>query len=164
MAAGASPGLFPTLSIPGQRNTDKMSVTAANKQVTGNAALYYAYYCLSRLGWQVTPTLRNAQGVDLLAYLVAAPDVKITVQTKGFSDENAARIGTSLDTISADFWIVVTKLASDPPVSYVLTRADVLALAKRDPGGKQEYWLDPARYRSDSFRERWDRLPQALTR
>jgi hypothetical protein len=164
MAAAARPTFSILGRIPGQRNTDKMRVTAASKQVIDNAALYYVSYCLSRLGWQVTPTLRNAQGVDLLAYLVAAPDVKITVQTKGFSDETAARIGTSLDTISADFWIVVTKLASDPPASYVLTRADVLALAKRDLGGKQEYWLDPARYRSDSFRERWDRLPQALAR
>src|SRR5262249_28793615 len=88
----------------------------------------------------------------------------MAVQVKGLSDVAAAKIGTSLDRVTADFWIVVTNLRGDgtEAVSYVLTRAEVLALAKRDEGGKQNYWLDAVRYRSEAFRGRWDRLPSRV--
>ena len=37
-------------------------------QVVGNGGLYFAAYRLSKMGWNVMPTSRNARGVDILAY------------------------------------------------------------------------------------------------
>ena len=34
-------------------------------QITGNIGLYYTCYQLSRLGWNVMPTSRNARGIDI---------------------------------------------------------------------------------------------------
>ena len=34
----------------------------------GNTGMFYACYCLSRLGWNVMPTTRNARGIDIVAY------------------------------------------------------------------------------------------------
>jgi hypothetical protein len=34
-----------------------------NNQVVGNVGLFYVCYRLSRLGWNVMPTARNARGV-----------------------------------------------------------------------------------------------------
>lgn len=30
--------------------------------------MYYACYRLSRMGWNVMPTARNARGIDIIAY------------------------------------------------------------------------------------------------
>ena len=40
----------------------------SNVQVTGNVGMYFAAYQLSRQGWNVMPTARNARGIDLLIY------------------------------------------------------------------------------------------------
>ena len=37
-------------------------------QAVGNIGLFYVCYHLSRLGWNVMPTTRNARGIDLLIY------------------------------------------------------------------------------------------------
>lgn len=39
-----------------------------NPQIVGNMGLYLACYELSKAGWNVMPTSRNAKGVDLIAY------------------------------------------------------------------------------------------------
>ena len=39
-----------------------------NQQIVGNIGLYFVSYRLSRLGWNVMPTARNARGIDLLIY------------------------------------------------------------------------------------------------
>lgn len=62
-----------------------------DKQVTGNVGLYYISYRLSRMGWNVMPTSRNAKGIDILAY---GKDGEIfhTIQTKGYT--KIAAVGT----------------------------------------------------------------------
>jgi hypothetical protein len=44
-----------------------------DNQIVGNIGMYYVCYQLSRLGWNVMPTARNAKGVDITAY---SPDGK----------------------------------------------------------------------------------------
>jgi hypothetical protein len=39
-----------------------------DNQLVGNIGLYYICYELSRLGWNVLPTSRNARGIDLVIY------------------------------------------------------------------------------------------------
>ena len=53
-------------------------------QVVGNVGLYFAAYRLSRMGWNVMPTARNARGVDLLAYDVSGQNYK-SIQIKALS-------------------------------------------------------------------------------
>jgi hypothetical protein len=50
-----------------RRKGDYMAVRASN-QTVGNVGMYYACYRLSQLGWNVMPTVRNAKGIDILAY------------------------------------------------------------------------------------------------
>jgi hypothetical protein len=40
----------------------------ANQQTVGNIGLFYVCYRLSRMGWNVMPTARNAKGIDILVY------------------------------------------------------------------------------------------------
>lgn len=39
----------------------------ARHQIVGNAGLFYSAYRLSRLGWNVMPTSRNARGIEARA-------------------------------------------------------------------------------------------------
>lgn len=38
-----------------------------NRQITGNVGLFHICYTLSRRGWNVLPTSRNAKGIDILS-------------------------------------------------------------------------------------------------
>ena len=58
-----------------------------NLQVTGNVGLYYTCYHLSRMGWNVMPTARNARGIDLIAYNQDGSKF-IGVQVKSLSKRN----------------------------------------------------------------------------
>jgi hypothetical protein len=37
-------------------------------QITGNTGMFYVCYQLSKMGWNVMPTARNAKGIDIIAY------------------------------------------------------------------------------------------------
>lgn len=57
-------------------------------QVVGNVGLYYICYELSKHGWNVLSTSRNAKGVDVVIY---NQDVSCThtIQVKALSKKNA---------------------------------------------------------------------------
>ncbi|GIU78573.1 MAG: hypothetical protein KatS3mg005_1811 [Bryobacteraceae bacterium] len=93
------------------------SDTLLNAQLTGNVGLYYCCYRLSLLGWNVMPTARNARGVDIIAYNQDASRF-IGVQVKSLSKRNPVPLGTSLDRIMGDFWIIVNELASVNPQAW----------------------------------------------
>ena len=44
-------------------------------QITGNAGLYYVCYELTKRGWNVLPTSRNAKGVDIVIYKIGRAHV-----------------------------------------------------------------------------------------
>jgi hypothetical protein len=60
----------------------------AHHQVVGNIGMYYAAYRLSRRGWNVMPTSRNARGIDLLAYDAPAGRY-LGIQVKALSKPKA---------------------------------------------------------------------------
>jgi hypothetical protein len=68
----------------------------ASQQVTGNIGMYFAAYRLSRLGWNVMPTTRNARGIDLLIYDAAGKDT-LGIQVKALSKEKPQWIETKLE-------------------------------------------------------------------
>lgn len=56
-------------------------------QVTGNVGLYWTCYHLSRMGWNIMPTARNARGVDIIAYNRDCSRM-ISIQVKTLSKKN----------------------------------------------------------------------------
>jgi hypothetical protein len=130
--------------------------TRTRSQITGNSGLNYAAWQLSRRGWHVMPTIRNARGSDLI---VTDEDetVFFGVQSKGFSKRYPVPLGLSLASLRSDWWIITIHANSDNPICYVLRLEEVRALAGQDKNGGK-WWLDPKAYDRDEFREAWHRL------
>src|SRR5205085_2932192 len=106
--------------------TSMKKESQSSNQVVGNAGLFFVCYRLSRLGWNVMPTARNAKGIDVLIYSQDA-ERKPTVQVKALSKRNPVPLGTKLDNLFGDFFVVCNHLESDPPTCYVLTPAEVVS-------------------------------------
>lgn len=134
-----------------------MNVPALDPQLTGNVGLYYCCYKLSLLGWNVMPTARNAGGVDIIAYSRDASRF-VGVQVKALSKRNPVPLGTSLEKVMGDFWVVIDRVAGTP-VAHVLLPSEVQALARRgEKDGRVSYWLQPREYDQPEFREAWWRI------
>ena len=99
-----------------------------NKQITGNAGMYYACYQLSRLGLNVLPTSRNARGADIIAYTDDQSHF-YTIQVKAMTKLGNISLGKSLEKVDCDWWVVVVNVY-DEPQAYILTRDEVIASAK----------------------------------
>lgn len=131
-----------------------------NPQITGNVGLYYCCYHLSLLGWNVMPTARNARGIDIIAYDKTGTKF-IGVQVKALSKRNPVPLGTNIETIMGDFWIIVNSL-SNKPTAFIMKPAEVKERAHRgEKDGRVSFWLQPRAYDQPLFREAWDRLPSA---
>lgn len=133
--------------------------TNSNKlrgQITGNSGLYYAAWQLSRRGWHVMPTVRNARGSDLI---IVNDDetVFLGIQSKALSKRHAVGLGLRIEDLRSDWWIVTVKANSDEPVCYIMALAEVRTLAKQDRNGGA-WWLDPPAYDREEFRDVWERI------
>lgn len=129
--------------------------------MTGNAGLNYAAWQLSRRGWHVMPTIRNARGSDLI--VVNDDETRFFgVQSKALSKRSAIGLGLTLDSLRSDWWVITVNANSDVPCCYVLSLDDVRRLASRDKGGEQRYWLEPRDYEQDEYREAWHRIGATL--
>jgi len=126
-------------------------------QVTGNIGLYYVCYHLSRMGWNVMPTARNARGIDLIAYDKTGREF-IGVQVKALTKRAPVPLGSSLDNIMGDWWVIVNNIGKDPK-TYVLRPDEVRDLAHRgEKDGRVSYWLQPRSYCVDEYSEAWERI------
>jgi len=76
-----------------------------NQQIVGNIGLFYICYRLSRLGWNVMPTTRNAKGIDILIYSQDASRTR-TIQVKTLSRRNPVPLGSKLDNLLADYVVI----------------------------------------------------------
>jgi hypothetical protein len=85
-----------------------------NPQLTGNVGLYHCCYRLSLLGWNVMRTARNVRGVDIIAYSADASRF-VGVQVKALSKRSPVPLGTSLDKIMGDFWVIINRIVSRSP-------------------------------------------------
>ena len=127
-------------------------------QVTGNIGMYYAAYRLSRLGWNVMPTARNARGVDLLIYSDDAKTTR-TIQVKALSRRSPVPLGKSVDHLMADYWVILINIATDNPTSFIMTPGEVRDASHRgEKDGRVSHWLQPNQYDKPEFREKWDRI------
>ncbi len=103
------------------------------------------------------PTARNARGVDIIAYSRDASTFH-GIQVKALSKRTPVPLGTSLEKIMGDFWIIVNKVATTPS-AFILTPEEVRQRAhKGEKEGRISYWLQPGDYELESFREAWERI------
>ena len=125
-------------------------------QITGNAGLNYAAWQLSRRGWHVLPTIRNAKGSDMFV-TNADETVFFGVQSKGFNKRYPVPLGMNLAALRSDCWVITIHANSDAPICFVLRLDDVRSLASQDKNGGK-WWLEPKAYDKDEFREAWDQI------
>ena len=128
-------------------------------QLTGNAGLYHVARELSRRGWHVMPTVRNARGADLFA--VSDDESRILpIQSKALAKRNPVPLGSSLDILRSSWWVITINANSSSPTCYVLTLAEVRAAAHRgvNASGTVSCWLQPKSYALPVYEEAWDRL------
>ena len=103
------------------------------------------------------PTARNARGVDVIAYNRDCSHM-ISVQVKTLSRRNPVPLGTTLDKIMGDFWIIVNNVVSTPQ-TYILLPGEVKEFAHRgEKDGRVSFWLQPSSYCVDEFFEAWNRI------
>ena len=120
-------------------------------QIVGNTGMYYVCYQLSRMGWNVMPTARNARGVDVIAYNLDNGNY-CGIQVKTLSRRNPVPLGKDLNKILGDFWavgVLPKPESSFLPAIYVLTPTEVKALKHTGTNKKGEtsYWLHPDKYK-----------------
>lgn len=132
------------------------TISRQRSQITGNAGLNYSAWQLSRRGWHVIPTIRNARGSDLIA-INDDESMMLGIQSKALSKRNAVPLGLNLDNLRSDWWIITVHANSDSPVCYVLRLDEVRAFASQDKNGGA-FWLEPTAYDRDEFRDAWHRL------
>lgn len=124
--------------------------------MTGNAGLNYAAWQLSRRGWHVMPTIRNARGSDLIV-TDADETLFFGIQSKALSKRSAVPLGRSLEALRSAWWIITVQANSDRPVCFIMNRHEVQKHASQDANGGA-YWLNPPAYDQDEFREAWHRI------
>lgn len=130
-------------------------------QMTGNAGLNYAAWQLSRRGWHVMPTIRNARGSDLIV-TDADETLFFGVQSKALGKRHAVPLGRNIDDLRSEWWIITVHANSDAPICYIMRNEEVRCLAQQDVNGGA-YWLNPPAYDRSEFREAWDRIGMAST-
>src|SRR5829696_9035487 len=89
----------------------------SNNQVVGNVGLFYVCYKLSRLGWNVMPTARNARGVDVVSYSQDAA-VTLTIQVKALSRRSPVPLGGNLDHLFASFVVICRHVIQEHPECF----------------------------------------------
>jgi hypothetical protein len=126
----------------------------ASQQVTGNVGMYYAAYRLSRMGWNVMPTSRNARGIDLLIY--DSGGHYRGIQVKALSKHGAVPLGIKgVDNLLGNWWIIVNEVAnaSSDPKCFIMTPDEVKNRAVRDEHKARAYWLPAKQYHPRGSRD-----------
>ena len=126
------------------------------KQVIGNTGLYYICYELSKRGWNVLPTSRNAKGVDIVIYSQKA-NRKFTIQVKSLRKRNPVPLGDDPEGLFADYPIVCRNVLEEKPGVFIVRMEDAKRggiIHERMKNGKKSYWIQPEKY--EKFRDRWD--------
>jgi len=126
-------------------------------QTVGNVGLYYVCYRLSREGWNVMPTARNARGVDVLIYSQDGSRT-CSIQVKALSRRVPVPLGPNMEKFFGD-WVVICRNVLADPQCFVLKPEEVRKLAHRgEKDGRVSYWLQPREYEADPYREAWARI------
>ena len=124
-----------------------------------NVGIFFVCHRLSKMGWNATPTTRNAKGPNVV---IDSVDGERTWRLKVRSLSKRAPVPLGKDpNIDADWVVVCNRLRTDGPRCYVMTPGKVSKLANRDKHG-DDHWLEIAQYDTEEFAERWDRIGSGL--
>jgi hypothetical protein len=137
---------------------DDSKTPKRSNQIVGNTGMYYVCYHLSKIGFNVMPTSRNARGIDIIAYDADGKRF-IGIQVKSLSKRNPVPLGSNIDGLMGDYWIIVNNLEKQEPNIFVMTTEEVKKLAienKKD--GASSYWLGTREYEDDKFNNNWERI------
>lgn len=126
------------------------------KQLVGNVGLYYICYELSRRGWNVLPTSRNARGVDVVIYNQDATRT-YTIQIKALSKKAPVPLGSNLDNLIAEYLIICRKVFDEKPEIFIAKTDEIRErIHERIKGGRKSYWFEPKDY--EDFKDDWDTI------
>ena len=130
-------------------------------QVTGNVGMYYVSYCLSRMGFNVIPTSRNAKGIDLVVYNEDNSRM-IGIQVKCLSGKTAVPLGyhDNLDHLMDVPWTIVVQNKDAEPSVYLVTSDEVKAGANQEKGGS--WWLGYKKFAGPDTLNRWNLITDHL--
>lgn len=130
-------------------------------QQTGQSGMFAVCYELSRRGWNVMPTTRNAAGIDIVIYSEDGGR-KLGIQVKSLRDRKTpVPLGSNRKRIG-DFWIIACGLGTGELDFYVMTPEEAGSRAFQDRNGKM--WLNakPSNpeqgYQRPQFLNAWDRI------
>lgn len=115
--------------------------SANSSQITGNAGLYHAAWQLTRRGWHVMPTVRNARGSDLIV-TNAEETVFFGIQSKALSKRDPVPLGLDLELLRSEWWIITIHARTENPISFILSLDEVRSLAFHSKTGNSK-WLHP---------------------
>lgn len=149
---------------------------ANDRQLTGNIGVYHVARELSRHGWNVMLTVRNARGADLYAASTSERLV-CPIQVKAHSEKpQDVNLGLYPERLVTPWWVFVGFATSTEPACYVVSLAEIRDRMLRDPGTRsckaehdRTYWFDRRYYTPGSdrelihAREAWDRLGDCLS-
>ncbi|OAP43204.1 hypothetical protein [Sinorhizobium americanum] len=133
-----------------------------SSQVTGNTAMHYSAWQLSRRGWNVMLTSRNAKGSDLFCSN-DNETMFFGVQSKGLTKRDPVGLGANLANLRSDWWIITIKAKTEAPICFIMSLKEVKELCHHsDPAksrnGAASIWLQPSAYDQPHFREAWHRF------
>lgn len=140
---GKTPATKPAAIEPSLAPSEK---TRLATQTVGNIGLYFVCYQLSRRGWNVMPTSRNARGIDVIGYSQDGSRT-VTIQVKALSRRAPVPLGGRLDGFIAEFVVICRGVRGEQPESFVLTPEDVTnGVHHGMKNGISSYWLQPREY------------------
>lgn len=123
------------------------------RQLVGNMGLYYVCYELSKRGWNVLPTSRNARGVDVVIYSQEAIRTH-TIQIKALSKRDPVPLGNNIKNLIAEYLIICRKVLNDRPEIFI-SKIDFIKVRVHEgrKGNKVSYWLNPKEY--EDLKDNW---------
>ncbi len=125
------------------------------RQIVGNVGLYYICYELSKRGWNVLPTSRNAKGVDIIIFSQKAQR-KYSIQVKSLSKKDPVPLGSNLENLFGDYLIICRKVFDDKPEIFITKINEIKNKSLIHEGiknNKRSFWLQPKDY--EQFENNW---------
>jgi hypothetical protein len=119
-------------------------------QITGNVGLYRVCAELSKLGFNVMPTARNAKGVDVVGY--DGKGNSFTVQVKTLTKTAAVPLGQGTGHLTADYFVLVV-LEGKGKAFSVWTRKEMRKVklwSNVGQDGKKSTWFNSKTWTRDA--------------
>ncbi|MBR4737715.1 MAG: HNH endonuclease [Rhodocyclaceae bacterium] len=132
-------------------------ITSQDKGAVRDKGLEYCHKQLVSLGWDVELPERKGQ---LLIARSKDGTRSIEIKVNASRTHTDVKIGSSLDVVTGDFWVLVNDVATSSPTAFVLPLQEAKERTAKDPRSRDNagYWLTSRVYRQEQFREAWGQI------